>query len=312
MSDKLPEWLSKLIDKQKSSVVENMLRGHSRLPEPSFAHLPVPSASAGLPAGLPASLPAALNPDRYLFQVLYRYRVNEMRRMAALRTARSLFPMIRQWAGPYLRSLDFSGSMRKGTAVLGTTDLDLFISLAHEWPDKLGDIYASLLYVARQNSLSPVPQNVSIRISYQGYDIDLVPARRLPFSTTYHSLYRRKIGRWTQTNVQRHISYVRNSGRLWEIRATKIWRSLHGLDFSSFLLELAVIDALTGARVGLTAKNFSEVLYYLGYVFPGARLVDPANTSNVVSDDLTAAEKQEIASRAQISLALGDLWKVIW
>ena len=84
--------------------------------------------------------------------------------------------------------------------------------------------------------------------------MDLVPGKLQQGSTTYHSLWRRKAQTWTQTNIGLHVSTVRNSGRVNEIRLMKIWRQCHGLDFPSFYLELAVIRALAGCQNNLESN----------------------------------------------------------
>jgi hypothetical protein len=44
------------------------------------------------------------------------------------------------------------------------------------------------------------------------------------------------------------------------------------------------------------------VLQYLRDNFSSARVVDPANTNNVISDDLTVAEKRAIRQAAEAAL----------
>ncbi len=46
-----------------------------------------------------------------------------------------------------------------------------------------------------------------------------------------------------------------------------------------------------------------RVFKYLRDNFAAARVVDPANTNNVISDDLTAAEKTKIKTAATVALA---------
>lgn len=283
MANTTPESLLKLIRERQSSVIRNLLR------------------QVGSPIN-----------NRHMVGVLARYEIDMVRLGTARKAALSLCPAIRWWAGKYYRAAELSGSIVKGTAVLGTTDVDLFISLAHDLPDELCDIYQSLFDLTNRLFLTPRPQNVSIRVRYQGVEIDLVPGKRQPGAVTDHSIYSRKTGKWTKTNVQRHILYVKGSGRIHEIRATKIWRMIHGLEFPTFPLELAVIEALRGQRTGAVVRNFYQVLHYLAYRFPAARLVDPANKGNVVSDGLTASEKQAITAQAQASLTIGDLRGIIW
>ena len=72
----------------------------------------------------------------------------------------------------------------------------------------------------------------------------------------------------------------------------KIWRNLKGLEFPSIFLELAVMDALNGQSFGRLSSNFKRVLAYFYEDIGSVRLIDPANTANVISDDLTTNEER--------------------
>jgi hypothetical protein len=82
----------------------------------------------------------------------------------------------------------------------------------------------------------------------------------------------------------------------------KLWRRQKGLDFPSFYLELTTIDALTGTGLSTLAERVMQTFLYLRDSFPNARVIDPANTNNIISDDLTAAEKQAIKSAAAAAI----------
>lgn len=87
-------------------------------------------------------------------------------------------------------------------------------------------------------------------------------------------------------------------GRLQETRLIKPCRNQKNLDFPSFYLELAVIEALSNTNYATVSDRVAACFSYLRDSFPNARFVDPANTNNVISDDLTAAEKQRISTAA--------------
>lgn len=247
--------------------------------------------------------------DQYVEGVLAKYAVNAL---VAQGAAGNVAPAIRLWAGAYLSDLSYSGSYAKGTGNRLSTDVDLFISLKSDTPDTLGQVYAKLLNLAREQGWSPKPQNVSIGINYGGVKIDLVPGKIQAGYQNYHSLYKSKTDSWTQTNVKLHIDTVRNSGRVREIRAVKVWRNLHNLSFPSFLLELTVIEALNGRSRTALAGNVLEALRYIGANLGTTRVVDPANTNNLVSSDMTAAEKNAVAAQARTSAAK-QYWKdIIW
>ena len=247
--------------------------------------------------------------DQYVHSILSKYAVNAAAAQAA---ANSVAPVIQQWAGSQLANLSYSGSFAKGTANNIGTDIDLFISLKADTTKTLQQIYESLYSKVSAQGWSARKQNVSIGITYAGRKIDLVPGRIQSGYQNVHSLYKSKTGSWTQTNIKNHIDTVKNSGRTGEIRAIKIWRDLRGLSFPSFYLELFVIDALKGKTKGNVSANVLSALSSIGSNLTTRQLIDPANTNNVISNDLTASEKASIASKASAS-ATEKYWEnIIW
>lgn len=245
----------------------------------------------------------------YLNNVLARYRVNEA---AARAQANLLMPTIWRWANQYLLSADFSGSIAKGTAVSISTDADIFISLSSVTPETLQQIYDSLCNALTGEGFPARRQNVSVGTIVGGMKVDLVPGKRQSQYGNDHSLYKNKTGTWTKTNVQGHINYVSRSNRLSEIRLLKIWRCLNKLEFPSFYLELAVIDHLRGAPIGEIPNNMWSVLNFLASDFEQAKYVDPCNTNNLISDDLTAAEKQRVKQAARRALEQRTWEAIVW
>ena len=251
--------------------------------------------------------------DEYLQQLIAKYRVSTGVGSPAGTAGNEIYPVIRKWAGNQLREVRYSGSTAKGTGIKGTTDVDLFVSLKADTSNTLKEIFNSL-QSAMQSSGYPnaVKQNVSIHVKHKGSEVDLVPAVHYGNASEDHWLYVNKSNRErTQTNVNRHIELVRNSGRIPEIILVKIWRKNHGLDFPSFYLELAVIEALKCKRFGIT-DNFLTVLDYLSNEFSSARFVDPANTANIISDNLTSSEKTVIASKAGESRRQQSWGSIVW
>ena len=195
---------------------------------------------------------------------------------------------------------------------MGGSDLDVFISLGSDTADTLGDIYWSLYQLASDSGWSPRAQTVSVCANVNGVKIDLVPARLHPGVRNWHSLYNNRTGSWMQTNVIKQIRAVAGSGRADEIRAVKIWRNLRGLDFHSFYLELTVIDALRNLSKRLLAANVVTVLQYIAGELPRRRVVDPANSNNVISNDLDDGGKAALSSAAVETLNAQDWGQVIW
>lgn len=239
--------------------------------------------------------------DAYLQQILAREEIGVGYNSPAAVAQMELTPLIREWAGPYLLDISPSGSFAKGTANRSGTDVDLFISISESCNNTLKEIYELLFKRMQEKGLSPKRQNVSINVKVKGIDIDLVPGKRQNAFSHDHSLYRRRADTWTKTNVSTHINHVRNAGRLSETRILKLWRNQKGLDLPSFYLELTTIAALAGKYGGLS-ENVWLTFHYLRDYFVNASVVDPANTNNIISDDLTVAERGRIKAAAESAL----------
>jgi len=250
-----------------------------------------------------------MSADDYVRSVLAKYAVNVG---GAESAGNVLYPIVQRWAGNALVRAEFSGSLAKGTAVTLSADADIFISLSSSTPDTLENIYNTLCHAVASAGYPVKRQNVSVGTSVNGFKIDLVPGRRQSAYGNDHSLWKDRSKTWTKTNIQTHIGLVSKSWRLEEIRAVKIWRNLHGLEFPSIYLELVVIEALRNARVGNVASNLSLVLEYLRDSLERVRFIDPANTNNIISDDLSLVQKQTIGRQAGISRQMPNYKQVIW
>lgn len=105
---------------------------------------------------------------------------------------------------------------------------------------------------------------------------------------------------------------VKNSGRITEIVLLKIWRKLHNLEFPSIYLELTVIEALKGKSKSKLSENFLFLLKYLQDEFVQKTIIDPANSNNIISDDLYKYEKEAIRKKAIESLSQKYWEDIIW
>lgn len=248
-----------------------------------------------------------MSADDYVFNVIKKYYLSPI----SLTDSRikKMTDFLENWAGIYLNKLKLSGSTAKDTLIKGNTDIDIFISLKSSNPNTLKALYNDLHNNLNQE-LQIRKQNVSIGVVWNNLKFDLIPAKQHNTNSNYHSLYVRKGDTWTQANIDLHINKVVNSGRLNEIRATKIWRENHNLEFPSFYLELIVIEALKNRYKNQLATNFWTVLEYLRDCFTTLRVVDPSNTNNIISDSLTTTEKNRIAQQAKDSLNQ-QYWKDI-
>jgi hypothetical protein len=220
-----------------------------------------------------------------------------------LRVKRELEPVLQKWGNGLLLRVEPSGSYAKGTAVPGSSDVDVFCSVSSSCSDSLAEIYAKL---ARSLAAADYPiklQNVSVGIEVKGYKVDVTPGRRRDANGNDHSLYSTKRGSWLQTDIAKQIAFVRNSGRIEEIRWLKQWRNANQLDWPSFHLELFAISSLYRKPQGALRANLLHVLREIEAGKLAGSLIDPANSNNDLSADLDAR------SRTAIENAAG--WKTI-
>lgn len=227
---------------------------------------------------------------------------------------------LKQWASTcFLATLD-SGSRAKGTAISMASDVDYLISLSSDCNATTGglkSIYDSLHTHLKSKYNTLRKQNVSFRINLGGLEIDITPARKHSGNTNDHWLYVSKIDSWRQTNIQKHITDISGCGRLNEIKLLKIWRELNQLDFPSIYLEYLTINILSGKskEASKLADNFWFILQELSKDTSNplnSRIVDPANSTNILSDLLSATEKNVIISKAKTTVGQTNWGSVVW
>lgn len=251
-----------------------------------------------------------MTPDQYVYGVLGRHQ-SPSSILAANSVINSLTNSINTWANGHLNGVYVAGSIAKGTAISESSDVDILISVNPTAVETLKEVYEKLYNRFTVDGLSPRRQNVSLGLDVSGWKVDVVPAKKQSLLTNDHSLWSHKSQARRETNIHNHVKYVADSQRINEIKLLKIWRKLHGLEFPSFLLEVTVINVLSGHSTTTLSANFVKVLEYLRDSIPTARILDPTKPSNVLSDELTATEKSILSANASSAL-MGNWAQVVW
>lgn len=232
---------------------------------------------------------------------------SESDEMAALRAVRGDIEklLLAHFAGctPKIR---YGGSKAKGT--MNRIDYDLDVICYFPRTDTpagktIAEIYDNVKS-ALERAYIVQPKTTALRIRDQKRDlhIDVVPGRFIDGSETYAFVhqYRNVEKGWLQTNLDKHIDTVRDSGCVPEIRLAKIWRHCSGLShLRTFPLELLVIKALKGSRAEGLEERFRCLLTEFRDNISNLAIVDPANDGN----DLSEALSREM--RVSMSLAAG-------
>lgn len=260
-----------------------------------------------------------MSANTYLNQILQKYAPRgTFNQTGALATLKSV---LRTWAGDcYIDVLD-SGSRAKGTAISLASDIDYMVSLTSGCNENNGGLKSIFdsLYTKLNSTYNNVrKQNVSVRINLNELEIDVTPARKQSGNTTDHWIYLSKTGTRQQTNIQKHIADISGSGRVNEIKILKIWRELNKIDFPSVYLEYLIVKIILLNYPKDSNSLPSNVLHVFSELARDtnnplfARVVDPANTNNILSDLLSASEKNEIIKRAKVA-SKQQYWKdIVW
>lgn len=242
-----------------------------------------------------------LTANTYLREILAREAVDSSAASPVREVAQRIERICGTWGGNLLLDVHPSGALEKGTANLSSTHIDFVARMSPRTGYGIRQIYDALAVTLGDLDHEPERRNVALGISIGGINVDIIPAKRDSMLTEEVEIFRARSGRPVKTNLATHVSEIRACGRIEEIRAIKLWRDQWGLDFPSFYLELTVIAALKRQPFGSLADNVWTVLGYLEQAFVPRVVLDPANYNNIVSDELTTAEKARIASAAQLA-----------
>ncbi len=257
--------------------------------------------------------------NMYLNQILQKYNGRDISGYS--NALSQLQTTLKTWASSCYVNILYSGSRAKGTPISIASDVDYLVSLTSECNENNGglkSIYDSLYSELNSKYSLVSKQNVSVRINLNGLEVDVTPARKQTGNTNDHWLYVSKLDTRKQTNIQKHINDVSQSGRTNEIKLLKIWRELNHLDFSSIYLEYLLINNILlnkSKDTNSLADNFWYVLVELAKDTGNplfSRIVDPANSNNILSDLLTVAEKNKIIATAKTTIAPRKWENVVW
>ncbi|MHB0914597.1 MAG: SMODS domain-containing nucleotidyltransferase [Thermoleophilia bacterium] len=221
-------------------------------------------------------------------------------------------------------TIKYAGSKAKATMIRECYDLDIICYFPDTDDRTLKDIYHDIKNILKDKYSVETKTSVirinGIKDSDDAYHIDVVPGRYIDENKDDAFLYiSNSNGDRIQTNIDVHISTIKNSGCQEVIKLAKLWKVRNRLDFRTFILELAVVRALDGFKdKDNLDKAMRVVLGFFKDDFVGCRLIDPANTNNIVSDLISKAKKEALATAAGQALdglddADGDEgWKEIF
>lgn len=249
-----------------------------------------------------------MTPHEYLEKVLEAQTLAEdSPRLKDLRARRDEIEAHLRGAFGSSPTIRYGGSYAKRTLVRDSYDLDVvcYFPRKDDGPgETLEDIYNRVKEVLSEDYYVE-PKGSALRV--KGLDkvdfhVDVVPGRFIDEDSYDVFLYRSSGDKCRlKTNIEVHIEHVRDSGVTEAIRLMKVWRTRHGLQLKTFVLELIVIDTLAGSTATLD-RQVRNVLERLCDNADGVAIEDPANGGNDLSDAWNVSVRASVSAIAGSTL----------
>jgi len=203
----------------------------------------------------------------------------------------------------------FHGSIAKGTSISGS-DIDIQLEFKKD-SGTLADVYYSvsdfIFDEFKDTNLESVREqkhSIGMEFKLKGEikRIDIVPVRQIENGNNDTSLFVNKTGffekpSYKKTNSPKQLSSLKFNYREKRIiKLLKVWKTENNLRIKSIHLEWLAKKAFEQKSISNNIeKALSDVVYFIATNIEYMRIVDPANSNNIISNSLTSKEKSTIS-----------------
>ncbi|MCP4553716.1 MAG: hypothetical protein GY834_17125 [Bacteroidetes bacterium] len=211
-------------------------------------------------------------------------------------------------------TIQYGGSYKKNTMIKEHFDLDLISYFNHDCTsagESLKDIYDNVAS-SLEKKYNIDRKKSAIRILGKDDDhmvdfhIDVVPGRYVDDKKDDVFINQYGVDKERlKTNLNKHISHIRDSGLTHAIRLLKLWNVRQYLGVKTFILELMAVKVLKSSKGKSLDKQLLEFWNELVEKDGNIAIEDPANPSGNDLGEFNDSSKQLIlASSAKSTLSL--------
>jgi hypothetical protein len=221
----------------------------------------------------------------------------------------------KKYAGKLAGNIIYSGSIAKSTEINIKYDVDLIIPFKYDAFPNLEEMSRDLFRFFQtefkdDHKMPARDQRVSVGLTFSkpgiSISMDIVPGREIKRDgyepDRYLNLYDSNEKRYFQTNIKKQIDAIKlshdNARNI--IRLIKIWKFHQNRKaLKGFIIELLVMRAFKDAGDKIPSGLWPQLEMALKYIrdqIGSAKLIDPGNSNNVLSELLTPAQKLELAN----------------
>ncbi len=189
----------------------------------------------------------------------------------------------------------YGGSYAKNTMIRASYDLDIVLFWPSDSPFSLENLYRTAKGVLDSNWRTVVEKKVGLELPFEGdFHIDVIPGKFSSKDENYAYLYNNKTGGRFQTSIFVQVNYVKKSKREDVIRLMKLWKKRKDVPIKTFILEICVIEGCKGYDRSILESQLLAAFEYIRDNIQNTRIVDPSNSNNIISDDLSIEQKNRI------------------
>ncbi len=206
----------------------------------------------------------------------------------------------------------YAGSYRKKTMIKASYDLDIVLYWPSKIPLKVEDLYNAVGSELQKNWNRLSAKNVGWEIGFDGdFHIDVIPGKRKDKSHKDAYLYSRDINGRFLTSINKQVNYVKRRRRGKAIKLIKLWKKRKEVPIKTFILETMVVRGCKYLPRKTLEPQLTQALEYLADNITTIRLIDPANSENIISNNLTIEEKNRVRNLANKALS-ADNWSQVF
>jgi|SRR6185437_7591607 len=252
-----------------------------------------------------------MTPHDYLVSVL-RNQEPENGQVATLRAIRGEIESKLRLAVGSAPRFYYGGSYAKGTMIRECFDLDIVVYHPAGSSRTMADLFNSTGTALQQAGYIVRPKTVAWHLPYDGgFHVDVVPGRAQDLSYLYATLFTNTPRAGTlQTSLKKHIDAVSKTGLADIVRLLKVWRLRHGVPLTTFAMEILTARALDGFSCSDYGSATMRVLMYIRDQIPQIRLVDPANSNNIV--EIASIDRGSVQRSAGAAIVAPYWEEIIW
>lgn len=217
-------------------------------------------------------------------------------------------------------TIRYGGSKAKGTMIRESYDLDLPTHFGHD-DDGAGETLEEIfnnVADALADDYSVERRRSALRLHSKDRTtdthIDVVPGRFFDGDSGDVWIYQNQAEKCRlKTNLDTHISHIRDSGLRPAIRLAKLWNVRESIGMKTFVLELSVINVLKSKCGDDLTSQFKGLLEEFRDRARSISVIDPANENNDLSPAFAAVlPRLESAARTTIERIEFGGWESVF